>query len=93
METLEYIVPVDPVGVFLRIGLTVFADQKGGYQYESLAADLVVKLVERYLAEFRGIFRDNPDCRHTLLELLDVFVKAGWPSARRLTYQTDEIFR
>lgn len=93
LETLEFLVPVDPVGVFLRIGRTVFAGQEGGYQYESMAADLVVKLVERYLAEYRGVFRDNPDCRRTLLELLEVFVQAGWPSALRLTYRMDEIFR
>lgn len=93
LETLEYLVPVDPIGVFHRIGRTVFAGQEGGYHYESMAADLVVKLIERYLAEYGGIFRDNPDCRHTLLELLDVFVQAGWPSAHRLTYRMDEIFR
>lgn len=93
LETLEYLVPVDPVGVFLRIGCTVCAGQEGGYQFESMAAKLVVKLVERYLAEYRGIFRDNPDCRRTLLDLLDVFVQAGWPSAHRLTYRMDEIFR
>ncbi|MBM7866994.1 hypothetical protein GTO89_11115 [Heliobacterium gestii] len=93
LETLEYLVPVDPVRVFLRIGRTVFVGQEGGYQYDSMAADLVVRIVERYLAEYRGIFRNNPDCRRTLLELLDVFVKAGWPSAHRLTYRMDEIFR
>ncbi|MCK6207731.1 hypothetical protein KZX50_20020 [Bacillus infantis] len=93
LQTLEFILDVDPVGVFLRIGRTILAGQEGGYQYESMAADLVVNLVERYLAEYRGIFRDNPDCRRTLLELLDVFVQAGWPNARRLTYRMDEIFR
>ncbi|WP_054969877.1 hypothetical protein [Alicyclobacillus ferrooxydans] len=93
LETLEYLVPVDPVGVFLRIGRTVFAGQEGGYQHESMAANLVVKLVERYLAEYRWIFRDNTDCRRILLELLDLFVQAGWPSAHRLTYRMEEIFR
>ncbi|UUZ78820.1 hypothetical protein LJK88_26445 [Paenibacillus sp. P26] len=70
LETLQYLVPVDPTGVFLRIGQTIFAGQKGGYQYEPMVAELVVKLVERYLAEYRGILRDNQDCRRTLLSLL-----------------------
>ncbi|MFC9774519.1 hypothetical protein [Paenibacillus chitinolyticus] len=93
LKTLDYLVPVDPVGMFLRIGRAVLSGQDGGYQYESMAADLVVKIVERYLAEYQGIFRDNSDCLRTLLELLDLFVQAGWPSARKLTYRLDEIFR
>ncbi|KAA8786741.1 hypothetical protein EC604_23215 [Paenibacillus amylolyticus] len=93
LETMSNLVPVDPIGVFIRIGRTVIAGQDGGYQFESMAADLVVELVERYLAEYRWIFRDNKDCRNILLELLDIFVKVGWPSARRLTYRMDEIFR
>ena len=93
LKMLESFVPVAPVDIFLRIGHTVLSGQNGGYQYESMANDLIVKLVERYFAEYQGIFQDNQDCRETLLELLDVFVKAGWPSARRLTYKMNEIFR
>ncbi len=93
LKTLEFLVPVDPAGVFLRIGHVVRAGQTGGYQYESLAVDLIVGLVERYLAEYRAVFRENEECQRTLLEILDMFVKVGWPSARRLTYRLQEIFR
>lgn len=93
LEILEYLIPIEPASVFLRIGRTISVGRDGGYQYESLAIGLVVELVEHYLAEYREIFRDSPDCRRTLLELLDVFVKAGWPQARSLTYRIDEIFR
>lgn len=93
LETLEGFTPSDPSGVFLRIGRVVRGGQKGGYQYESLAADLMVRLVERYLAEYRTLLREDEDCRRTLLEVLDIFVQAGWPSARRLTYRLEEIFR
>jgi hypothetical protein len=93
LETLEFFIPLDPRGVFLSIGRVVRAGQQGGYQYESLAADLVVRLVERYLAEYRALLREDAECRHTLIEILDVFVQAGWPSARRLTYRLEEIFR
>jgi hypothetical protein len=71
----------------------VRAGKAGGYQYESLAADLIVRLIERYLAEYRFVLRANPECRRVLLEILDTFVEAGWPSARRLTYRMEEIFR
>jgi len=93
LETLEAFIPLDPRGVFLRIGCVVSAGQKGGYQYESLAADLIVKLVERYIAEYRTLLRDDQECRKTLIKVLDIFVQAGWPSARRLTYRLEEIFR
>jgi hypothetical protein len=93
LETLELFIPLDPRGVFLRIGHVVRAGKHGGYQYESLAADLIVRLVERYLAEYRTLLREDEECRRILVEVLDVFVDAGWPSARRLTYRLEEIFR
>jgi len=93
LESLEHFVPVDPRGVFLRIGHVIRAGKRGGYQYEALAADLIVTLVERYLAEYRLVLREDPDCRRVLVEVLDTFVQVGWPAARRLTYRLEEIFR
>jgi hypothetical protein len=93
LKTLESLVPLDPAGVFLRIGQIVHAGQAGGYQYESLAGDLIVRLIERYLAEYRAVLRENEKCQRTLLEVLDIFVQAGWTNARRLTYRLEEIFR
>ncbi len=93
VQTLEKMVPAAPADVFLQIGYIVRASEASGYQYESLAADVVVKLVERYLAEYRIILRERDDCRGTLIEVLDIFVRVGWPSARRLTYRMEEIFR
>ncbi len=93
LESLESFTPFDPRGVFLFTGRFVRVGQKRGYQHEALAADLIVRLVERYLAEYRALLREDEDCRQTLMELLDVFVEAGWPAARRLTYRLEEIFR
>jgi DNA-binding transcriptional ArsR family regulator len=93
LETLEAFISGDPRGVFIRIGRVVRAGQQGGYQYESLAAELIVKLVERYLAEYRTLLREDAECRQALINILDIFVQAGWPSARRLSYQLEEIFR
>jgi hypothetical protein len=93
LEILEFFIQADPRGIFLRIGRVVRAGQQGGYQYESLAADLMVRLVERYLADYRTLLREDTDCRKTLIEVLDAFVQVGWPSARRLTYRLENIFR
>ena len=93
LETLEAFIPSDPEGVFLRIGRVIQGGKKWDYQYEPLAADLMVRLVEQYLAEYRAILRENEECRRTLREVLDIFVQVGWPSAQRLTYRLEEIFR
>jgi hypothetical protein len=93
LQTLEFLVQNDPQNVFLLVGKVVRSGKKGGYQYESLAVDLIVKLVERFIAEYRYILQESEECRRVLIEILDVFVEAGWPSARRLTYRIEEIFR
>lgn len=93
LETLESFIACDPAGVFVRMGRVVAAGRRGNYEFESLAVDLIVRVVERYLAEYRQIFREDEGCRAALLEILDTFVRAGWPSARQLTYRLDEMFR
>lgn len=93
LQMLEAYVPVDPREVFLRVGQVVRAGREGGYQFESMGADLIVRLVQRYLAEYGPLFRDHPDCVRTLMDLLDTFIRAGWPSAFRLTYGLEDLFR
>jgi len=55
--------------------------------------DRVVRMIERYLAEYRPLLRENPNCQRTLREMLDTFVNVGWPNTWRLTYRLDEIYR
>jgi hypothetical protein len=92
-ETLEAYIALDPARVLLRIARVVKASKTHGYQFESLAIDLVVKIVERYLAEYRHLLRDNEDCRLAVVDVLDIFVLAGWPAARQLVFRMDDIFR
>lgn len=93
LETLEVCIPLDPRGVFLRIARAIKAGQGGSYETDSLGATLVVKLIERYLAEHRTLLQEDEECRTALVEILDIFVSAGWPEARRLTYGLQDIFR
>jgi signal recognition particle GTPase len=93
LQTLESFISFEPRKVFLSVGDIVRAAVGGGYQFEQMAADLVVRLVERYLAEYREMLQESPDCRRVLVELLDTFIRAGWSSARQLTYRLEEIFR
>jgi hypothetical protein len=93
LEMLEHLIEANPVRVFLRMARVMRAGEQRGYQFEPLAIDLVVEIVERYLADYRTQLRANADCRRALVEILDIFVRAGWPKAIRLVYQLDEIYR
>ena len=93
IQPLESFVQFDPRRVFLTTGQVVRSGTSGGYQFEQMAADLVVHLVERYLAEYRELLQNDEACRKTLVELLDPFITAGWASARRLTHRLGDIYR
>jgi hypothetical protein len=93
LETLSLFIPADPPGVLLLAGEVVRTGSKYGYQYEQLAESLIVQIVERYLAEYRPILREHRECHRALMDILDVFVRVGWPSAHRLTYRLGEIYR
>jgi hypothetical protein len=84
-------VPADPAAAFLRIVKVVRAGRYG-YQYEALAVNLIVRLVERYLAGYRLALRENKESRRALIDLLDIFVEVGWPHARKLTYHLQDVF-
>lgn len=92
VKTLAFLIPVDSARVFKRIGKIVINARGGGYQFEPSAIDLIVRIVERYLAEFREVLRGDEQCLQLLIEMLDGFVEVGWPSARRLAYRLEEIF-
>lgn len=93
IETLESFISFAPADVFHAIANVVKSASNWGYQYESLAVDLLVKVTERYLAEERMTLQQDIRCREELIDILETFVNAGWPSARRLSYRLEEIFR
>jgi hypothetical protein len=74
------------------IAQAVRSAEQGGYALESMAADLIVRIVERYLADYRSVFADRARL-NDLMDSLDVFVRAGWPSAQSLTFRLGEIWR
>ncbi|MBF0141416.1 MAG: hypothetical protein HQL74_14190 [Magnetococcales bacterium] len=92
LETMEYFIPVEPEVVFDLMNTTLNAAQKGGYAYNSMGADQMVRMVGRYLADYRPLFQTNPQRREQLLSVLDLFIRAGWPQARRLVYRLTDIF-
>ena len=93
LETLEVLIPFDPRGVFRRIARVVHGGRKGGYQFDSLAHDAIVRLVNRYLADHRDLFQRDEEARQQLVQVLDTFVEAGSEGARRLSYGLAGIFQ
>ena len=53
IETLQSFIPFEPIPVFHAIAAVVRSAKSWGYQYESLAVDLLVKVTESYIAEHR----------------------------------------
>lgn len=92
IQTLEVFIPLDPAGVFALIASSARSAERGGYSFERMAVDLVVRIVERYLADYRAVFADK-DRLHDLIDCLDIFVRAGWPAAQSLTFKLGEIWR
>lgn len=93
VQTLDYLSPVDPAGIFIDLSEAIDRGRAGGYHFDSLAASFTVGFVSKYLAQHRSLFQTNADCRVALVQILDAFVVAGWPEATRLTYQLESVFR
>jgi hypothetical protein len=93
VQTLEGMVDFDPRGVFLRFARVIALGRETRYETETLAVNVFVRVVERYLAEYRTLIGSDAEMREALVTMLDTFVDAGWPQARRLTYGLHELFR
>jgi hypothetical protein len=91
VETLAHLAAHDPKRVLLAVHRAVPPGHL--YEYEPLAVDLLVNLVQRYLAEYRNLVTTDNECLTALRELLEVFVRAGWPQAITLAYQLPDAFR
>jgi hypothetical protein len=92
IEMLAGCTHADPSGVFQLIANAIRSGGRYGYQYESMAASQTAKLIRRYLAEHRELFDDNHHAQQ-LIDILELFVAAGWPEALRLVYGLDDVYR
>ena len=91
LQLVEFLLPLDPERAF---DLAAHALQSGGsrtgFHFESLGADLVVRLVGVFLADHKEIF-DSEERRSALISCLEIFLEAGWPAAQRLLYRLPEL--
>ena len=92
LQTLEPLVRDGPETTFDLVAHALLNGGRGsGYAFESLGADLAVKLIGVFLADHRDIF--TPDRRRVLVDCLETFIDAGWPAARRLLYDLPELLQ
>jgi len=97
VQALQHLLPYAPRDIFLLAAKSIRSSATAGFQHESLAVGEVVKLIQRALADHRDIFRNHngqeSECLSALLQVLDLFVEAGWAEARQLTHRLEEIYR
>lgn len=62
------------------------------YTFDSSAIREIVIMTERLLADHRYLLQDS-DSFSELIELLDIYVEAGWVDALELLWRLDEVFK
>ena len=93
VELYEYLIPGAPELVFDKVSsLVVGSSARDGFHYESLALDCVVRIVRRYLADYRVLFDDSNE-RAKLVNVLELFSSVGWPDALKLLYELPDLLR
>ncbi|MBB5412150.1 hypothetical protein HDG34_006121 [Paraburkholderia sp. HC6.4b] len=93
IELYEFLIPGNPVTVFEAIhAILLGRGEEEGYHYESLGSTAVVRIVQRYIADYRAIFEDEGR-RGRLIAILQLFSEVGWPDALKLLYQLPDLFR
>jgi len=93
VELYEYLIPGDPAGVFDALhALLLGAGAREGYHHESLASTAIVRMVTRYIADYRSVFEDD-EKRRQLIEILRLFSDVGWPDALKLLYDLPDLLR
>ncbi len=92
-QMLRALVPADPAKVLLLLADVVRGGVASGLDMEDLASKVISEIVTMYLVSYRDVLGQNEASRTALLDVLDAFVSAGWPDARRLAYRLEEIYR
>ena len=92
MQLLTHFLSCNPKEVLHFAVGVARSGEPSGYSVDSLAVEDVVKFVEIVLADHRNEVREG-QALEDLLNLLDIFAKAGWSDALKLVWRLDEVFR
>lgn len=78
-ETLEHLAEHDPARAFLATAAA--ATPPHGYQWESQGAETIMRIIDRYAADYRDLLLTQPACLTALRRMLETFVRSGWDQA------------
>jgi len=92
METMNAVLPFDPKAVICYAAAICTAASTMSYQFDSMAIDETVKLVDKILADYKDVLRDT-SVASAVGTILDIFVRAGWPQALQLTFTLDRAMK
>lgn len=93
LQLIEVLAPQDPIKAFeLTAHAIRTGGSRGGYQFEALGAELMVRLISGFLADNKEIFEDDAR-RQALVDCLEIFMDVGWTSARKLLYRLPELLQ
>lgn len=92
MEILSGVVKYDPRTALTMANSVTKLSIDTGYALDSLAIREVVVLTEKLLVDHRDLLiEDEPF--NQLVELLEVYIKNGWPDALNLLWRLNDIFK
>ena len=90
IETLQSFIQFEPTEVFHGIAKVIHSAQGWGYQYESMAVELLVKITENYLAEYPQRIQEDPSAREELVDLSKFSSIPDEPTSQKLSYRMEE---
>jgi hypothetical protein len=92
MQTLNAVFAYDPATVINYGAAVCRASARLNYHFDPSAIGEMVKLVEHVLADHRDLLQDTA-VADAVGDMLDIFVRAGWPQAVQLTFKLDQAIR
>ena len=91
MQMLEHYLPLEPRDVLLTAAAVIKSSQTNQYVADQMGAEVVVRMAERYLAEFNELILSEPVLQTALLDFLDAFI--GFPQVLELSLKLEDVYR
>ncbi|HEY8929574.1 MAG TPA: SMEK domain-containing protein [Mucilaginibacter sp.] len=91
MQLLNFLLPADPAYILGLAADTVTFAAENNFTYDQTTMQESMKLVERILADYKGLLKEKQHF-NGLLSILDHFANSGWLEALELIWKLKEIF-
>ena len=91
MESFNHLLVLAPERI-VRLTRYLITGRTFGYEFDQMAIGEFVKFAEKILADHREVLRDETNAV-VFAEILDVFVRAGWPAATQIVLKMDAAIR